>query len=118
MQTLLAGRSRERAGDTCTVNEDCTAFSCSGVVDPTTNPPVTASSTYTFLPCEDPIGLTILSEVSSIPFPVIDTTINQSTVIVLNPDFLGNVEAMLEPTMSGVTFEVRVFNQPSFLVEC
>ena len=96
----------ESAGETCTINEECTSFFCTGVVDPDNNPPAVADSTYTFLPCEDPIAIHILSTVSSLPGMVIDAQLNDSAVIVLNPEFLGTVELTFEQTEDGVRFGV------------
>ncbi len=76
-------------------------------MDAENDPPIVATSNYTFLPCEDPIGFVVHATVSSFSETVLDHTINESTSIDLNPSFLGTIHITLEPTDNGVRFGVR-----------
>ena len=106
LNVLTSGRSVEKAGETCEINDDCTQFTCTGVVDPNNNPPVVAESVYTFDPCDDPISFSAVGTVNTLPDPVLDVVVNESSSINFNPDFLGTIHIFLEPTMGGVMLEV------------
>ncbi len=96
----------EDTGDNCTINDDCTSFTCTGVVDSSNDPPVVAVSTYTFLPCEESVSFSILGTVNTIPVPVIEARVNSSTSVTFNPSSLGVIHITLEETDSGVIFGV------------
>lgn len=104
VESLVSGRSVEKAGETCTINAECTAFFCTGVVDRVNQ--VVADSTYTFNPCKDPITLTVFSEVSTQSDPVIDTVLDESATVTLMPSYLGSVRFILEQADDGVRFGV------------
>ncbi len=109
LNTIVNGRAVEKTGETCTLHPNCDSFTCIGVVDAENDPPVVATSIYTFLPCEDPIQFYTYATVSSFPgIDVLNHTINGSASIDFTPDFLGTIHIILEPIDNGVRFGVRI----------
>lgn len=103
---MISGRTVEKAGEVCIINDECNGFNCIGVVDPYNDPPVVADTVYNFFPCEDPMSFSMLATVTTLSHPVLDVVINESVSIDFTPSFLGRIHITFMQTDSGVRFGV------------
>ena len=108
LEELLSNRNEDRAGN-CSLNMQCTQFVCVTVNEDST-PPVVATSTYTFFPCQDPIRFAANATVPSQSglMLVFEADINRSTTVEFIPPLPGSINFTLVPLEDtrGVTFGV------------